>query len=213
MDVETEVISETGTVCNFISHSDSLSNQAKLESLEKKAIHLRLVLEKDFKAADLKWSLFVAAAFSFRYETCLKPFPPVFIRNDVKDMDALLTVIADVPALDLVIQQLDNHENLIAIGHVIELLFYVLVRLKEPNIKTIPPDAIVVNLSPASHSIRIPDFDSNHVPVLVFDSITILNFSAASAFDCYPGTSLNIAFFPDINYDSSISHSFRLNKT
>lgn len=50
----------------------------------------RLVLEKDFKAADIKWSLFVAAAFSFRYESCLRPFPPAFLKSGVKDMDELV---------------------------------------------------------------------------------------------------------------------------
>lgn len=49
------------------------------------------MLEKDFKAADLKWSLFVAAAFSFRYESCLRPFPPVFMKNGIKDMDELVS--------------------------------------------------------------------------------------------------------------------------
>jgi hypothetical protein len=50
----------------------------------------RLVLEKDFKAADVKWSLFVSAAFSFRYESCLRPFPPSFMKNGLKDMDELV---------------------------------------------------------------------------------------------------------------------------
>ncbi|XP_030040533.1 protein mono-ADP-ribosyltransferase PARP16 isoform X2 [Manduca sexta] len=100
-----------------------------------------LVLEKDYKAADIKWSLFVAAAFSFRYESCLRPFPPVFMKSGVKDMDELLSAITDVPALDLVLQQLDNLEMLPNISDIIDLLFYVLVRLKEPNLKTVPTEA------------------------------------------------------------------------
>ncbi|XP_050343831.1 protein mono-ADP-ribosyltransferase PARP16 isoform X3 [Nymphalis io] len=90
MDGELDGYSDTGTNCNIAAISDTLSdNQAKLDTLEKKAVHLRLVLEKDFKAADVKWSLFVAAAFSFRYESCLRPFPPIFIKNGIKDMDEL----------------------------------------------------------------------------------------------------------------------------
>ncbi|CAH0724849.1 unnamed protein product, partial [Brenthis ino] len=143
MDGESEILSDTATNCNLASTSETLSDnyQAKLDSLEKKAVHLRLVLERDFKAADIKWSLFVAAAFSFRYESCLKPFPPVFMKNGIKDMDELLRVITDVPALDLVLQQLDNLDNLVNIGDIIDLLFYVLVRLKEPNLKTVPQEA------------------------------------------------------------------------
>lgn len=43
MDGEPEVLSETATNCNFASTSETLSdlNQAKLDSLEKKAVHLR----------------------------------------------------------------------------------------------------------------------------------------------------------------------------
>ncbi|XP_060806761.1 protein mono-ADP-ribosyltransferase PARP16 isoform X2 [Amyelois transitella] len=103
-------------------------------------LSFRLVLEKDFKAADIKWSLFVAAAFSFRYESCLRPFPPTYLKNGIKDMDNLLSVVTDVPALDLVLQQLDNLENLTHISDIIDLLFYVLVRLKEPSLKTVPPE-------------------------------------------------------------------------
>ncbi|CAH2238240.1 jg11519 [Pararge aegeria aegeria] len=156
MDGAPEVLSDTATNCNFTSASETISDnnyQAKQDSLEKKAVHLRLMLEKDFKAADLKWSLFVAAAFSFGYESCLKPFPPVFMKNGIKDMDELLSVITDVPALDLVLQQLDNLENLSNISDILDLLFYVLVRLKEPSLKTIPQEATNikgngVNLSP-----------------------------------------------------------------
>ncbi|XP_004930196.1 protein mono-ADP-ribosyltransferase PARP16 [Bombyx mandarina] len=142
MEREHEVLSETGTNCNIASVSETMSdiNQTKLDTLEKKAVHLRLVLEKDFKAADLKWSLFVAAAFSFRYESCLRPFPPAFMKSGIKDMDELLSVITDVPALDLVLQQLDNLEALPNISDIIDLLFYVLVRLKEPTLKTVPTD-------------------------------------------------------------------------
>ncbi|CAG4978838.1 unnamed protein product [Parnassius apollo] len=142
MNGEPEELSDTTTNCNFTSTSEAMSdiNQAKLDTLEKKAVHLRLVLEKDFKAADFKWSLFVAAAFSFRYESCLRPFPPAFIKNGVKDMDELLNVLTDVPALDLFLQQLDDLDNLTKISDIIDLLFYVLVRLKEPSLKTVPAE-------------------------------------------------------------------------
>lgn len=45
MDGEPEVLSDTATNCNLASASETLSdhNQAKLDSLEKKAVHLRLI--------------------------------------------------------------------------------------------------------------------------------------------------------------------------
>ncbi|XP_011558882.2 protein mono-ADP-ribosyltransferase PARP16 [Plutella xylostella] len=139
MDGEPDYMSDTGTNCNLHTTSETYpENLNKLETLEKKAVHLRLVLEKDFKAADMKWSLFVAAAFSFRYESCLKPFPPGYWKNGIKDMDELLSTITDVPALDLLLRQLDNLDDLKSYAEIIDLLFYVLVRLKEPIIKTVP---------------------------------------------------------------------------
>lgn len=56
-----------------------------------------------------------------------------------------LSVITDVPALDLVLQQLDNLDNLANISDILDLLFYVLVRLKEPSLKTIPPEAVSIH--------------------------------------------------------------------
>lgn len=46
MDGEPEVLSDTATNCNLASASETLSdiNQAKLDSLEKKAVHLRFVV-------------------------------------------------------------------------------------------------------------------------------------------------------------------------
>lgn len=45
MDGEPEALSDTATNCNMASGSETLSdmNQAKLDSLEKKAVHLRFV--------------------------------------------------------------------------------------------------------------------------------------------------------------------------
>lgn len=45
MDGEPEALSDTGTNCNLTSVSETLSdrNQVRLDTLEKKAVHLRLV--------------------------------------------------------------------------------------------------------------------------------------------------------------------------
>lgn len=67
---------------------DSLINK---EDNERKIFALKHVLEKDIKAADLKWSLFVAACHTYRYDTCLKPFPPMYIKNETKDIDSLVS--------------------------------------------------------------------------------------------------------------------------
>lgn len=63
------------------------------ENVEKKILSLKHLLEKDPKSADLKWSLFIAASHTYRYDTCLKPFPPMYIRKECKDIDALVNII------------------------------------------------------------------------------------------------------------------------
>lgn len=59
--------------------------------VEKKILSLKLLLEKDMKAVDFKWSLFVAACHTYRFDTCLKPFPPLFIKNNVPDIEGLVS--------------------------------------------------------------------------------------------------------------------------
>jgi hypothetical protein len=57
---------------------------------DNKTVTLRNIIERDPKGADLKWSLFVAACQSYRYDSCLKPFPPQFINNGLKDIEYLV---------------------------------------------------------------------------------------------------------------------------
>lgn len=57
---------------------------------DKKIVTLRNILDRDPKGADVKLSLFVAACRSYRYDSCLKPFPPEFINNGLKDIEYLV---------------------------------------------------------------------------------------------------------------------------
>jgi poly[ADP-ribose] polymerase 16 len=48
-------------------------------------------LADQFLATDLRWSLFVAALYSYRFDTVLKPFPSQFLKeNGEKDMKKLV---------------------------------------------------------------------------------------------------------------------------
>lgn len=59
------------------------------------------ILAEDLAAADLQWSLFVAALRSYRYDTVLRPFPASFTDHatDTKHVDELRDVAARVPPL------------------------------------------------------------------------------------------------------------------
>lgn len=71
----------------------SLGNLAIQESPQSKISSLKIILEKDLVAADLKWSLFVAASHSYRHDSCLRPFPPMYIKNECKDIEALVRLV------------------------------------------------------------------------------------------------------------------------
>ncbi|PSN47378.1 Mono [ADP-ribose] polymerase PARP16 [Blattella germanica] len=88
------------------SHGFNLTTTQSLKTDigNKKALSLRSILENDLQAADVKWSLFVAACQSYRYDSCLKPFPPQFIMSP----------------------------------QVIDLLYWVLVHLKDVRMQSVP---------------------------------------------------------------------------
>lgn len=51
---------------------------------------LMAAVARDLTAADLKWSLFVAACQSYKQDSCLRPFPPMFLKDGNKDFAALV---------------------------------------------------------------------------------------------------------------------------
>ncbi|KAI9583561.1 hypothetical protein GQX74_005309 [Glossina fuscipes] len=104
---------------------------------------LRSVLESDILAADAKWTLFVAAALSYRYDCQLIPCPSRYTEeHSICDIDALVTVINDTPKLRVVYQNIveKNFDELDA--DVMELLHWVLVELKGFNLRSLDPEEI-----------------------------------------------------------------------
>lgn len=82
-----KIITKTGLDMLYTSRID---NGVTDEDVKRKISSLKHLLEKDPKAADLKWSLFVAASNTYRYDSCLKPFPSMYIKNECKDIEALV---------------------------------------------------------------------------------------------------------------------------
>ncbi|XP_049541628.1 protein mono-ADP-ribosyltransferase PARP16-like [Anopheles darlingi] len=67
--------------------------------IEGKRRALKEAISRDPAAADLRFSLFVSAARSFRYDSCLQPFPPDFIVKGEKNIDQLCRVIETIPPI------------------------------------------------------------------------------------------------------------------
>ncbi|XP_011494163.1 PREDICTED: mono [ADP-ribose] polymerase PARP16 [Ceratosolen solmsi marchali] len=120
--------------------SASVDQAIGKEESEMKVLYLRHLLEKDLKAADFKWSLFIAACHTYRLDTCLKPFPPMYIKNEIKDIDGLRKAIEYIPPLSIVAQELKEPNVYDTKGSSIELLFWVLVKLRDMRIKTVNKD-------------------------------------------------------------------------
>ncbi|XP_037957299.1 titin homolog [Teleopsis dalmanni] len=105
---------------------ESLPNH-DTEYLEKIAL-LRLKLEADIYAADCKWVMFVAAAYSYNCDIRLNPYPAQYKGYDGKiDQTRLLSDIDDVPKLQRVWEILKHHEYNRLKPHVLFLLHFVLV--------------------------------------------------------------------------------------
>ncbi|KAK7486772.1 hypothetical protein BaRGS_00021919 [Batillaria attramentaria] len=57
-------------------------------------------IKEDPLAADLRWSLFVAALHSYRCDTVLRPFPPRFIdHDDEKNTEGLKSAADEIPGI------------------------------------------------------------------------------------------------------------------
>lgn len=79
-------------------------------------------IKRDVLAADLRLSLFVAAAQSFKYESLLKPIPEQFKASDGEvDIDRVLSLVDQFPLLDAAVGGDSDFDN-----QVPELLFSVL---------------------------------------------------------------------------------------
>lgn len=86
-------------------------------------------LQSDLLACDVRFSLFVAAATSYMYESLLRPFPKEFLdSNQRPDINAIFDTIADVDRLETILAQLINGNYRRYHVKVMNLLHAVLVR-------------------------------------------------------------------------------------
>lgn len=75
------------------SSSDTVSYQPVIENQNarqcsidtNKIEQLKSCLEADIHSCDFTWSLFHSALNSYRFDSCLRPYPPMFLKNGYKD--------------------------------------------------------------------------------------------------------------------------------
>ncbi|XP_030621802.1 protein mono-ADP-ribosyltransferase PARP16 [Chanos chanos] len=79
---------------------------------------VRSCLHRDPVAADLRCSLLVAAVQSYKRDSVLRPFPPRYVSEDVKDFEALLKDVSSLPSVrDLVRLGPGQGEHHLALVH------------------------------------------------------------------------------------------------
>lgn len=113
------------------------------ESSNYQILSLRLALEKDIAACDIKWSLFVAAAQSYRYHSRLNPYPPKYAtkENSDYDIDRINLTIASVPPLLQLLRQIKNDETLNY--DVVDLVHWVICSKSYPTLRSVAKDEVI----------------------------------------------------------------------
>lgn len=101
------------------------------------------ILKDDIHGCDLKWTIFVAAAHSYKYDSLLKPFPSAYVDNKSLNINQLRKDIDAVPTFNTLFDKLKTiYEN----GHfvdktinedTIELVYWCLITNREPSLKHI----------------------------------------------------------------------------
>lgn len=148
-------------------HPSRVSNSPNEDETRKKISSLKHFLEKDLRAADLKWSFFVAATNTYKYDSCLKPFPPMYIKNECKDIESLRRTIELIPPLSVILKELDEPDVYVTYGPAVDLLHWVLIRLRDPYIKSISKDSYETVLR------KVPSEMSVAVPNLIFQIVNV----------------------------------------
>ena len=64
--------------------ADQLTKEAQLKDLVE-------LLSADLMACDLKITIFISTLTSFKQDSLLKPFPPMFVEDGVKNWDKLVS--------------------------------------------------------------------------------------------------------------------------
>lgn len=113
------------------------------QNYQNQIFSLRQALEKDIAACDIKWSLFVAAAQSYRYHSRLNPYPPKYATKEKSeyDIDRIKFTIANVPALHQLLRQIKNVDVLN--DDVVDLVHWVLCSKSYSTLRTVAKQEVL----------------------------------------------------------------------
>lgn len=84
-----------------VSYKTTLANDETCDcstdiDIAKKTEQLKNCLEENIHSCDITWSLFQSALHSYRFDTCLRPFPSMFMNNGYKDATRMVFIYLSV---------------------------------------------------------------------------------------------------------------------
>lgn len=123
------------------------------------------VLCADLCGCEFKWTLFVAAANSYKFDSLLKPLPGQYLGGNVLNIERLRETIDKVPRFNDLLHQLmdclhlleDADDQQVFDADVLDLLHWCFILNHEPKIKTVDRN----NVSKVSHLLSISSVPFN----------------------------------------------------
>jgi len=109
-------------------------------------VDLRQQLEKDITGCDIKWSLFVAAAQSYRYHSRVNPYPPKYATKEKSeyDIDRIRLTILSVPSLHQLLRLIKNGGTVNK--DVVELVHWVVCSKSYPTLQSVAKEEFEATL-------------------------------------------------------------------
>lgn len=134
----------------------SKSNEAI--DLNGKMTALATVLADDLNACDMKWTFFVAAAHSYRYDSQLKPYPINPADGKPYEIEYLHAIIAKVPPFSALLKKLQAKQPLA--DEMVHLVHWILVRVRDPYLKSVDRSNVSTTSSLSQQLLIIAGFCS-----------------------------------------------------
>lgn len=135
------------SLVNSVETCDSiqLSKCNAATDLNEKMTILMTALADDLNACDMKWTFFVAAAHSYRYDSQLKPYPTHPANGKPYEIERLREIIAKVPPFAALLQKLRAKRPIDE--ECIYLLHWILVRSRDSYLKSVDRANVSVFIS------------------------------------------------------------------
>lgn len=108
----------------------------------KQILELKQMLEEDIAGCDIKWTLFVTAAQSYRFGSRLSPCPSKYLKQNEINIDTILEIISKVTSFGNILEYIINKDYAMLDVDVIELIHWVILRPPNLCLETIKEEQV-----------------------------------------------------------------------